>query len=139
MKIFYFQIFLLLSQLILPAQKVEEVSAPQYLSLKHTVASDINPYKQDVYRLKLNKGQFAAIRVKQKNIGLAILVYDPLDSLLQIADENGIGQNEVITIHALTSGDYKLKVIWNFNPPLSGQYEIALDKIEQAGDRKSVV
>lgn len=133
MKIFYFQIFLLLSQLILPAQKVEEVSAPQYLSLKHTVASDINPYKQDVYRLKLNKGQFAAIRVKQKNIGLAILVYDPLDSLLQIADENGIGQNEVITIHALTSGDYKLKVIWNFNPPLSGQYEIALDKIEQAG------
>jgi CubicO group peptidase (beta-lactamase class C family) len=115
------------------AQKDVKVSPALFLSLKKTIEADIDPYKQDVYKIKLVKGQFASIRVNQKTVGLNILVYDPLDSLQQIVDENGIGHNEVVTITALMTGDYKLKVIWNFNKPLSGQYEITLNQIERSG------
>jgi CubicO group peptidase (beta-lactamase class C family) len=125
--------FLLLSWVNGFAQPAIKISPAIMLPLKSTIESDINPYKQDIYKIKLSKGQFASIRVYQKNVGLNILVYDPLDSLQQIVDENGIGQNEVITINAIMTGDYKLKVIWNFNKPLSGRYAITLDRIEESG------
>src|SRR5688572_10434907 len=102
-------------------QTAIKISPAIYLSLRKTIESDIDPYKQDLYTIKLFKGQFASIRVYQKSVGLTILVYDPLDSLQQIVDENGIGQNEVVAIQAKISGDYKVKVIWNFNRPLSGK------------------
>lgn len=116
------------------AQKDVKVSPARFLSLRKTIEADIDPYKQDVYKVKLVKGQFASIRVNQKTVGLNILVYDPLDSLQQIVDENGIGHNEVVTITALMTGDYQLKVIWNFNRPLSGQYAITLASIEKSGE-----
>lgn len=125
--------FLLISWVNCFAQKEVKISPATILSLRKTIESDINPYKQDIYKIKLSKGQFASIRFYQKNVGLNILVYDPLDSLQQIVDENGIGQNEVVTINAIMTGDYKLKVIWNFNKPLSGQYEITLDRFEKSG------
>jgi len=115
------------------AQNEVKISPAIVLSPGKKIESDIAPYKQDVYKLKLSAGQFASVRVYQKNVGLNILVYDPVDSLQQIVDENGIGQNEVVTIDAKTTGDYTLKVIWNFNKPLSGQYEITLDKVEKSG------
>lgn len=125
--------FLLLTWVNCFAQKEVKISPPVILSLRKTIESDINPYKQDLYKIKLSKGQFASIRLYQKNVGLNIIVYDPLDSLQQIVDENGIGQNEVVTINAIMTGDYTLKVIWNFNKPLSGKYEITLDRVEKSG------
>src|SRR5690349_4940440 len=83
------------------AQKEVKVSPAVFLDAKRTIKSDIDPYKQDVYKVKMAKGQFASIRVYQKNIGLEVLVYDPLDSLQQIVDENGIGQNEMVGINAV--------------------------------------
>lgn len=59
--------------------------------------------------------------------------YDPSDSLKLIADENGIGHDEVVGIYAETTGNYKIQVIWNLNRPLSGKYQITLEQIEKAG------
>jgi CubicO group peptidase (beta-lactamase class C family) len=115
------------------AQTAIKISPAIYLSLRNTIESDLDPYKQDLYTINLHKGQFASIRVYQKSVGLNILVYDPLDSLQQIVDENGIGQNEVVAIQAKMSGDYKVKVSWNFNRPLSGKYAITLDRVEKSG------
>jgi CubicO group peptidase (beta-lactamase class C family) len=125
--------FLLFAWMNSFAQKEVKVSPAIILSLNKTIESDINPYKQDIYTIKLSKGQFASIRVSQKSVGLNVLVYDPLDSLQQMVDENGIGQNEVIAIQAKMTGAYTIKVIWNFNKPLSGQYGITLDKVEKSG------
>jgi len=123
MKTFYSLVFVIVvSQANCQAQKQKEIPAAKLLSLRKPIDADINPHKQDVYKLRLNKGQFASIRVNQKNVGLLMLVYDPSDSLQQIVDENGIGQNEVININALITGDYKIKVTWNLNKPFSGQY-----------------
>lgn len=115
------------------AQKEITITPAGALSLQKTIDAEINPYKQDVYKVTLSKGQFASIRAYQKNVGLTVLVYDPVDSLEQMVDENGIGQTEVIGIHAKMSGDYRLKVIWNFNKPLSGHYSITLARVEKSG------
>jgi CubicO group peptidase (beta-lactamase class C family) len=127
-------LILLLSWLNGFAQTAIKISPALMLPVGKTIESDLDPYKQDLYKIKLSKGQFASIRVYQKNVGLNILVYDPLDSLQQIVDENGIGQNEVVTIHAVMPGDYTLKVTWNFNKPLSGQYAITLAGVERSGE-----
>lgn len=98
-----------------------------------SILSEISPHKSDSFYLNLKKDQFASIRISQTKIGLLIFVYDPLDTLKQIVDENGIGQDEVVTIDASIPGDYKIKVIWNRNPPMSGKYKITLDKLEKTG------
>src|ERR1044072_8203338 len=66
------------------AQKAIKISPAIDLSLRKTIESEIDPHKQDVYRLKLSSGQFASIRVYQRSVGLNVLVYDPLDSLQQM-------------------------------------------------------
>jgi CubicO group peptidase (beta-lactamase class C family) len=101
--------------------------------LNKKIEADIDPHKQDKYSVKLTKGQFAAIRLYQKNVGLLLYVYDPLDSLIQIVDENLINQYEIVNINASMTGNYTVKVTWNMNKPLSGQYDITLYRIEETG------
>lgn len=109
------------------------MAQPNRLSLGKTLWSEITPQKTDSFYIRMSPGQFASIRVTEKEIRLHALVYDPQDSLIQIIDENRMGNKEVVSIFSKKQGDYKIKVGWNFSKPFSGKYSITLDQLETAG------
>lgn len=103
------------------------------LTLKLTQVSELSPSKSDSFFVNMQKGQFASIHITEKNVRIHALVFDPQDSLIQIIDENQMGNKEVVSIFSKKTGDYKIKVGWNFDKPYSGKYTITLDKLETAG------
>jgi len=105
----------------------------QFLLLNKPISSEITPQKPDSFYVKMQKGQFASIRITEKNVRLWAQVFDPSDSLMMIVDENQMGNKEVVSFFSKKSGDYKIKVLWNFTKPLSGKYSITLDKLESEG------
>lgn len=104
-----------------------------YLALKQTQVLELSPVKSDSFFVNMQKGQFASIRITEKNVRIHVLVFDPQDSLIQIIDENQMGNKEVVSIFSKKTGGYKIKVSWNFDKPYSGKYTITLDKLETAG------
>jgi len=133
MNTFYFMVFLFLFQSNSQAQKQETFSETKLLSLKKPIEAEMDPHKTDSYILPLKKGQFASIRITEANIRLYALVYDPSDSVMQIVDENQMGNKEVISLNATMTGNYTIKVMWDFMKPLTGKYTITLDKLEETG------
>ncbi len=119
--------FLLLLHTIIGAQP------SNLLILGKTRWSEINPQKSDTFYLRMSPGQFASIRITEKEVRLYAMVYDPQDSLIQLVDENRMGNKEVVSIYSKKQGAYKIKVGWNFSKPFSGKYSITLDQLETAG------
>jgi CubicO group peptidase (beta-lactamase class C family) len=111
---------------------MNSLAAQEKLLPGKTIESKIDALKPDIYVVRLKKGELANITLAQKEASLFAVVRDPKDSLAQVVDENGTGQNEVINIIADTSGDYTIAVHWNFVKPLSGKYSISLALIAQA-------
>ena len=105
----------------------------KFLVLNKSIYSEINPQEPDSFYIKMKNGQFASLRVTEKNVRVFVEVFNPLDSLIMIVDENQMGDKEVISFFSKASGDYKIKVLWGFIKPLSGKYAIVLDKLEAAG------
>ncbi|MGN6214316.1 serine hydrolase domain-containing protein [Parafilimonas sp.] len=105
----------------------------QFLVLHQAVSSEINPQKPDSFYIKMQKSQFASLRVTEKNVRVFVEVFDPSDSLFMIVDENQMGNKEVVSFFSKASGNYKVKVMWGFIKPLSGKYSIILDKLEMSG------
>lgn len=62
------------------------------------------------YTLRLERGQFAALRIPQLDGNVAAVVFDPDDALVAVVDENGQGQAEVATIVASKAGTYAVQV-----------------------------
>jgi len=120
-------IFLLFFHTILIAQPSSG------LSLGKTLWSEINPQKTDTFYIRMSPGQFASIRITEKEVRLYAMVYDPQDSLIQLVDENRMGNKEVVFIYSKKQGTYKIKVGWNFTKPFTGKYSITLDQLEAAG------
>ena len=85
----------------------------------------------------MKKGQFASLRVTEKNVRVFVEVFNPSDSLIMIVDENQMGNKEVVSFFSVASGDYKIKVLWGFIKPLSGKFSIILDKLEASGKTPS--
>ena len=106
----------------------------QFLVLHKAVSSVISPQKSDSFYVKMQKNQFASLRVTEKNVRLFVEVFDPSDSLIMIVDENQMGNKEVVSFFSKASGNYKIKAMWGFIKPLSGAYSIILDKLEMSGN-----
>lgn len=62
------------------------------------------------YTLRLEAGQFAAVRIPQLQGNIAAVVFDPSGALTGIVDQNGAGLAEVITIDAQQTGDYSIQL-----------------------------
>ncbi len=104
-----------------------------FLVLGKTQFSKINPQKTDTYYIRMSPGQFASVRITEKEVRLHAMVFYPQDSLLQLIDENRMGNKEVVSLYSKKQGAYKIKVGWNFSKPFSGNYSITLDQLEAAG------
>jgi CubicO group peptidase (beta-lactamase class C family) len=105
----------------------------KFLVLSKPFYSEINPQKPDSFYIKMKNGQFASLRITEKNVRVFVEVFNPLDSLIMVVDENQMGDKEVVSFYSKVSGDYKIKILWGFIKPLSGKYSIVLDKLEVAG------
>lgn len=105
----------------------------KFLVLHKPLTSEISPQTPDSFYIKMKKGQFASVRVTEKNVRVFIEVFNPSDSLILIVDENQMGNKEVVSFFSKFSGNYKIKVLWGFIKPLSGKYSIILDKLEAGG------
>src|SRR5687768_14420844 len=108
-----------------------------YLVLNKPVTSEISPQKPDSFYIKMKNGQFASLRVTEKNVRVFVEVFNPSESLIMIVDENQMGDKEVVSFFSKASGDFKIKVLWGFIKPLSGKYSIVLDKLESSGKTPS--
>lgn len=100
-----------------------------------TVTRQLIAGQVDRYEMNLAAGQFAAVQVIQKSIGISYAVYGPGDSLLLNEDLNAIGQNEVITIAAYRKGSYYVDIAWDYGRPQQGEYQIVwscVDKIAKS-------
>src|SRR6185295_16866127 len=84
----------------------------QFLVLHKAVSSEISPQKSDSFYVKMQKNQFASLRVTEKNVRLFVEVFDPSDSLIMIVDENQMGNKEVVSFFSKASGNYKIKAMW---------------------------
>jgi len=109
----------------------------KFLVLHKSLTSEISPQKPDSFYLRMKKGQFASLRVTEKNVRVFVEVFNPSDSLIMIVDENQMGNKEVVSFFSIASGDYKIKVLWGFIKPLSGKFSIILDKLEASGKTPS--
>lgn len=105
----------------------------KFLVRHKSLTSEISPQKPDSFYLRMKKGQFASLRVTEKNVRVFVEVFNPSDSLIMIVDENQMGNKEVVSFFSTVSGDYKIKVLWGFIKPLSGKFSIILDKLEASG------
>lgn len=122
---------------ILSLFQVPAFGQQRFLILHTPLTSTISPQDSDSFYVKMQKNQFASIRVTEKNVRVFITVFDPLDSLLMVVDENQMGNKEVVSFFSKNAGNYKVKVAWGFIKPLSGSYSIILDKLETAGKTSS--
>jgi CubicO group peptidase (beta-lactamase class C family) len=105
----------------------------RFLVLRQPLTSAISPLKPDSFYVKMKRNQFASISVTEKNVRVFTIVFDPLDSLIMVVDENQMGNKEVVSFFSKTNGNYKVKVYWGFSKPLSGNDSITLDKLEMSG------
>lgn len=62
------------------------------------------------YGIRLDAGEFAAVRLPQAGGNLVAVLFAPDGAVLRIVDDNGAGQAEVVTIEAATAGDYHVQV-----------------------------
>ncbi|WP_228126825.1 beta-lactamase family protein [Candidatus Viadribacter manganicus] len=62
------------------------------------------------YSLRLQAGDFAAVRIPQLQGNLAAVVFDPEGAVVGIFDQNGEGQAEVVTIDAARAGEYAIQI-----------------------------
>lgn len=87
------------------------------------------------YTVPLRKGEFASIRIQQTSIGVGYFVYAPTDSLIDNADLTALYQDEVIQIAATKSGNYTVKVFWDYSiyHKPEGDYSIVWDRKEALG------
>jgi CubicO group peptidase (beta-lactamase class C family) len=84
------------------------------------------------YRVALRRGQFAAVELRQVQGNLAAVVFDPDGDLVDIVDQNGAGQREVVTVGARKSGDYVIQVaVFEWDAP-DTRYTIEWRKLERA-------
>ncbi len=105
----------------------------RFLTLGKTIHSSVSPDKSDTFYIKMLKGQFASMSITEKEVRIHALVFDPQDSLIAIVDENQMGDKEVVSIFSKKTGNYKIIVNWNFSTPISGNFSIVLDKLEEEG------
>lgn len=124
---------LLFAAMVLHCTLFAQSSYSTDLRIGTPVQAKITPQMTDLYLVQLSKGQFASIRVHQRNAEVLALVYDPQDSLIYIVDDGGPGQDEVVTIQAPLTGKYKVKLLWAFKRPLTGDYTITLERVERTG------
>ncbi len=86
------------------------------------------------YHVSLKKGQHAAIKVKQKSVGISYAVYSPKDSLMCFDDFNAINQTEIINIMATETGNYRVEIFWDYGRPQKGEFIIVWDTLEETGN-----
>lgn len=83
------------------------------------------------YALRLDAGQFAALRIPQLTGNLAAVVFDPDGAVVAIVDQNGLGHAEVVTIDARTSGEYTVQLAMFEWDAADTSYSIEWTRVEQ--------
>lgn len=122
-------LLLLLSVHIADAQQQET----ETLQLNKVRTAHLEAGQIFKYHIRLQKGQFASIKVHQQSVGISYAVYTPEDSLIIYEDLNAPYQTEVINITAATSGNYRVEIFWDYGRPQNGEFSIKWDRLETTG------
>jgi CHAT domain-containing protein/tetratricopeptide (TPR) repeat protein len=92
------------------------------------------------YRLTLASGQYARVVVDQQRINVAVSAFDSDGKKLVEADMFPVGDLEVVSLVAETSGSYRLEVRSPGKTAPKGRYEIKIKELRAATERdKSAV
>lgn len=107
--------------------------APQSLPFNQPITVSLKAGQVLSYSIPLKKGQFAAVKVEQKSVGIAYALYAPGDSLLINEDLNALYQTEVIPVAATKSGNYRIDIFWDYGRPQQGDVTILWHLLEPGG------
>lgn len=102
------------------------------LRLHATTGATLRGGEVHRYALRLQAGQFAAVRIPQIQGNLAAVVFDPDGKLMGIVDQNGAGQAEVATIEARKAGDYAIQIAMFEWDSADATYQIEWTRRERA-------
>lgn len=80
------------------------------LGLQRRISATLQGGQVQRYSLRLQAGDFAAVRIPQLQGNLAAIVFDPEGAVVGIFDQNGEGQAEVVTIDAAREGEYAIQI-----------------------------
>jgi CHAT domain-containing protein len=114
------------------------LSVHAHPGIRVPISQSLTGGQQDVYKLKLDAGQNAAIILEQKGIDTEIYVLDPGNNLIAYFNDDYRTQGEErISIYAAQAGDYKLNVDAFANSAPAGAYQISLIEVRpgNANDR----
>lgn len=104
----------------------------QALRLHQRRSATVSGAEVHRYQLWLRRGQFAAVRVQQLDGNLAAVAFAPDGHALDIVDQNGNGQAEVVTFTATSTGLHSLQLAmyeWDAKPTA---YTIELRRLAPA-------
>jgi CHAT domain-containing protein/tetratricopeptide (TPR) repeat protein len=87
------------------------------------------------YQLTLAAGQYAAVVVDQQRINVALSAFDPNGKKIVEADGFSIGESELISFVADTSGAYRLEVRSPDQTAPKGRYEIKVKELRAATEQ----
>jgi CubicO group peptidase (beta-lactamase class C family) len=91
------------------------------------------------FSFALQKGQFAAIGVRQLTGNVAVAVFGPSGQMAGLADRSGTGAEEVLTWTAGESGTYSAQVaMFEWDAP-QARFEIALTAKENGGGSPAAI
>ncbi len=98
-----------------------------------TIEATIRGAAVDRYTVNLERGQFAAVRLRQTGGNLVATAFAPDGRLLRIVDETAQGQSEIIPLTADSAGTYAIQVaVFEWDTP-EADYAIELTRRERAG------
>jgi CubicO group peptidase (beta-lactamase class C family) len=102
------------------------------LRLHATTGATLRGGEVHRYALRLEAGQFAAVRIPQIQGNLVAVIFDPGGKLMGIVDQNGAGLAEVATIDARKTGDYAIQIAMFEWDAAEATYQIEWTRRERA-------
>src|SRR5262249_52731299 len=87
------------------------------------------------YRLTLAAGQYAQVAVDQRRINVSLSAFDPAGKKIVEADIYRIGETEIVSLVAETSGTYRLEVRAPDKSAPRGRYEIKFKELRAATEQ----
>lgn len=104
------------------------------LNKDKTISSEIKPKEKHRYTIKLEKNNFAFLKLMQNNIDLIITTYDANGNKIADFDSpNGSNAPEFFSIISQNKGFYTFEIRPLNSTKEAGKYELQIEKIEPKG------
>src|SRR4051794_25738690 len=119
------------------AQEIPARVAPSTLLERgKTVEQHLAGGESHEYKFPLQAGQYAKVSIEQRTIDVAIACFGPDGKQLFVADNEKIGDAETAELISNVSGRYALHVTAPDRHAIDGRYEITVQNVDLATERR---